>query len=90
MTYKDSGLTRGELGNVPAKNPIIECSDERCARSVRAQDSAADEWLLEADPDIPVLCPDCAEETPTHRLTPTDARREQNRSLIAFAEGDDQ
>jgi len=88
MTYKDSPLTRGELGNVPDKNPIIECSDDRCDHTVRAQEGMADEWLLEADPDIPVLCPDCAEETPTHRLTPTDTRREQNRSLTAFAEGD--
>ena len=88
MTYKDSNWTRGELGNVPDTNPTIECADQQCDETVRAQDDAVDNWLLENDPDIPVLCPDCRAATPTHRLTPTEQRRETNRSIVEFMEGD--
>lgn len=84
MTYKDSNWTRGELGNVPDRNPTIECSDEQCDTTTPADD--AEGWLLDADPAVPVLCPACRERTPEHRLTPTEARRESNRQLADYAE----
>jgi len=67
----------------PDRNPTIKCEDERCDATTPA--TGADGWVLEADPEIPVLCPACAEATPEHRLTPADDRRERNRTLEEYA-----
>jgi len=67
----------------PDPNPTIDCEGEQCDASTPAD--SADGWLLHADPEIPVLCPDCVAATPAHRRTPTDARRERNRTLEEYA-----
>jgi uncharacterized protein YlaI len=85
MTYKGSNWTRGELGNVPDRNPTVHCAEETCDRSEQAKD-LTDDWQLENDPEIPVLCPECKERASIESKTPTEAAKENNKSLQEFAQ----
>lgn len=70
-------------------NDYVECMDEHCDRSERWKHIKKSEgWQVSMDPEVPLLCPSCAERTPTPELTPSEARRELNRSLNNFSEDD--
>jgi hypothetical protein len=84
MTYKGSNWTRGELGNVPDPDPTIRCDEPTCDAATNTQDS--DGWLKDANPEVPLLCPDCRESVSDIKKTPTDERREQNRTLGEWSE----
>jgi len=42
-------------------------------------------WLLENDPEVPVLCPECKAVSPTGRVTPTEHLKEQNHTLTEWS-----
>jgi len=71
---------RGEVD----RNPTLSCADEQCTNTTQAED--ADGWLLHADPEIPVLCPECVERVPDNKQTPTKYQRDVNAQLTEWSE----
>jgi len=63
MTYKGSNWTRGELGNVPDPNPLIDCSE--CGESHGWQDYWYERYVEAEDKNAhedEFVCDSCNEE----------------------------
>lgn len=70
-------------------NDFVECSDEECDTSERWKYIKKNsEWQVSNDPEIPLLCPGCANRTVDRKLTPSQARKEYNHDLQDFAENE--
>lgn len=82
MTYKGTGWTRGDLGNVPDRNPFISCAE--CGESFKWQ-GYWEPRIVDGDrvdaphSDEPWLCDDCHERQA--RLT---RRRENNQKITEW------
>lgn len=85
MTYKGTGWTRGDLGNVPDRNPWIECNGcDRRERYQSLKDDDWEDWQKPSDPDVPLLCPECKDGSVG--VKSVEERRKSNRSITEWAE----
>lgn len=66
-------------------NDTIQCGDAQCETSERWADiKDSDEWQVSNDPEMPLLCPECAARTSDPASTPTQARKQNNRSIKEY------
>jgi len=77
MTYKGSNWTRGELGNVPDPNPLIDCSE--CGVPYAWQDYWYERYVEAEDKNAyedEFVCDSCEEQKKRH-----ERRRKVNQQL---------
>ncbi len=67
-------------------NDTVDCADDECDSAETWKTiKESDDWQVSNDPQLPLLCPSCADRTSDETCTPTEARHESNRSLGEYS-----